>query len=240
MRLKMIFQLKKPELAIEYRRAFLSLLKDCFKQASPRVFNTFYKNGNPMKPFTFAVFLPQPVFRHQHITLNSNEITLNFSTSFAELGTYFYSSLLKRKKQSEPYPFPRYNSLMLKRVSLQEEKPITSSEMVFRTLSPFLVRVHHKETNRDEYLTKQHRLFIEQLETIIRVMMEELTGMQDNVYVLPVKLNKGIPITHFGACVVGNTGVFKLIGPPQVLDFIYKVGIGSRRSEGFGLLEIVG
>jgi CRISPR-associated endoribonuclease Cas6 len=240
MRLKMIFQLKKPELDIEYRRAFLSLLKDCFKQTSRRVFERFYSSGTPMKPFTFGVFLPQPTFLHNTIKLSSTEITLNFSTIYSDLGTYFYSSLISRRKRSEPYPLPGYNSLILKRVSLQAEKIITASEMVFKTLSPFLVRRHHKQTNQDEYLTKNHHLFISQTETIVGVMVQELIDLEDRVDFIPVKLNQGIPIKHFGTYVEGNTGVFKLIGRPEVLDFIYKVGIGSRRSEGFGLLEVVG
>jgi CRISPR-associated endoribonuclease Cas6 len=239
MRLKMTFQLKKPELDIEYRRAFLSLLKDCFKETSRRVFEKFYKTGTPMKPFTFGIFLPQPTFLNNTIKLNSTEITLNFSTIYSNLGTYFYSSLINRRKRSEFYPLPNNNSLMLKRVSLQPEKKITASEIVFKTLSPFLARLHHKQTNQDEYLTKNHRLFISQLKTIIKVMMQELGGIEDNVDFIPVKLNQGIPIKHFGAYVEGNTGVFKLIGRPEILDFIYKVGIGSRRSEGFGLLEVV-
>ena len=112
MRLKMIFQLKKPELDIEYRRAFLSLLKDCFKQTSRRVFERFYNSGTPMKPFTFGVFLPQPTFLHNTIKLNSTEITMNFSTVYPDLGTYFYSSLINRRKRLEAYPLPGYNSLM--------------------------------------------------------------------------------------------------------------------------------
>lgn len=240
MRLKMIFQLKRPELDIEYRRAFLSLLKDCFKHQSLKVFEKLYGSGTPMKPFTFGIFLPQPRFVHNTIKLNSNAITMNFSTVYPELGTYFYSSLIKKWKRSEAYPLPGCNSLQLKRVSLQTEIPITSSEMVFKTLSPFLVRLHHQQSNHDEYLTKKHHLFISQLEKIISVMLEELTGAQDRVKFIPVKINQCIPIKHFGTLVGGNTGVFKLIGRPDVLDFIYKAGVGSRRSEGFGLLEVVG
>jgi len=240
MRLKMIFQLKKPELDIEYRRGFLSLLKHSFQEASPGVFKKFYGNGNTMKPFTFGVFLPKPRFKGNTVTLNSAEITLNFSTYYSDLGIYFYNSLIKKRKRFEPYPLPGDNSLLLKRVSLQKEKKITSTEVVFKTLSPFLVRRHHKESNQDEYLTKNHNLFVSQTEEIIRVMIKELTGKEDRVDFMPVKLNEGIPIKHYGMFVEGNTGVFKLTGTPGVLDFIYKVGIGSRRSEGFGLLEVVG
>ena len=240
MRLKMIFQLKKPELDIEYRRAFLSLLKICFKEASPGVFGKFYENGTAMKPFTFGVFLPKPRFKGNIVTLDSREITLNFSTYYSELGIYFYNSLVKRRKRFESYPLSGGNTLGLKHVSLQKEKLIKSREAVFKTLSPFLVRLHYKEHNEDEYLDKNSNLFVAQTEENIRVMTKELTGKEERVDFMPVKLKEGFPIKHYGIFVDGNTGVFKLTGDPEVLDFIYKVGIGSRRGEGFGLLEVVG
>ncbi|MDQ1349843.1 MAG: CRISPR-associated endoribonuclease Cas6 [Acidobacteriota bacterium] len=239
MRLKMVFQLKKPELDIEYRRAFLSLLKDSFQQASPEVYDKFYGGGTPMKPFTFGVFLPNPVFKDNTIYLKGTEITLNFSTCLTDLGIYFYNSLIRRKRHFQPYPLANGNEMSLARVNLQKEKPVKSSEAVFKTLSPFLVRLHHKEDNADEYLTKVNQLFVPQVQENVRVMVEELLARKERVEFMPVTLSEGIPIKHYGIFVDGTTGIFKLTGHPEVLDFVYKVGIGSRRSEGFGMLELV-
>lgn len=235
----MVFHLKKPELDIEYRRAFLSLLKNSFQQASPEVYEKFYGSGTPMKPFTFGVFLPSPVFKDNTILLKSTEITLNFSTYLSDLGIYFYNSLIRGKRRFVPYPLAGGNEMTLSRVSLQKEKQIKSSEAVFKTLSPVLARLHHKEHNEDEYLTKANQLFVPQVEEILRVMVEELLGRKERVEFTPVSLSDGIPIKHYGIFVDGTTGIFKLTGHPEVLDFVYKGGIGSRRSEGFGMLELV-
>lgn len=239
MRLKMAFHLKKPELDSEYRRAFLSLLKNSFQQASPEVYEKFYGSGVPMKPFTFGVYLPNPEFKGHTIHLKSTEITLNFSTCLSDLGIYFYNSLIRGKRRFVPYPLSGDNEMTLGRISLQKEKQIKSSEAVFKTLSPFLARLHHKEDNADEYLTKANELFVPQMEENIRVMVEVLLGRKERVEFMPVLLSDAIPIKHFGLLVDGTTGIFKLTGHPEVLDFIYKVGIGSRRSEGFGMLELV-
>lgn len=238
MRLKMVFQLAKPELDIEYRRTFLSLLKKCFQQASPEVFKYFYETGTTMKPFTFGVYLPQPRFEKDVVRLQANEITLNFSTFAADLGIYFYNSIIKNR--FTPYPLPRGNKLTLKRVALQKERRIDSTEMLFKTLSPILVRRHGKETNDDSYLTKNDDLFIPQMEENIRVMLEQLYGKAEQVEFLPVKLKDSFPIKHFGQYMDGHTGLFKLTGAMKALDFIYKCGIGSRRSEGFGCIEVAG
>lgn len=235
----MVFQLKKPELDMEYRRAILSVLKNSFQQAAAGVYEKFYGDGVPMKPFTFGVFLPYPKFKDNTIYLSSTEITLNFSTYFSELGIYFYNSLIGGKRRFVPYPLPGDNAMTLSRVSLQKERQVKASTAVFKTLSPFLVRLHHKEDNADEYLTRANELFVPQMEEHIRVMVEVLLGRKERVEFTPVLLSDGIPIKHYGLFVDGTTGVFKLTGHPEILDFIYKVGIGSRRSEGFGLLELV-
>jgi len=240
MRLKMVFKLKKEELDIEYRRAFLSLLKHCFQLASLEVYEKFYGNGTPMKPFTFGVYLPQPKFNGDTIQLSSNEITLNFSTSQHQLGIYFYNSLIKQRRMFQPYPFPDDNSITLKRILLIKEKTIKTQEAVFKTLSPFLVRLHQKKENKDLYLTEDHELFKQQLEESIRIMIMELTGKQEKVEFIPLSMSPTIIIRHFGVPMESNSGIFKLKGSPEILEFIYQCGIGSRRSEGFGLLEFLG
>ena len=238
MRIKMAFQLSRTELDIEYRRAFLSLLKKSFKQASESVYKKLYESGTSMKSFTFGVLLPKPEFKEDIIVLQSKEITLTFSTSETKYGIYFYNSLVKNR--FIPFPLANGNSLSLQRVHLQREKRITASEMVFKTLTPFLVRVHNKSTNNDRYLSGDDEGFISQLLWGIERMTEKLCGQRETVVVEPVKLGKGIPIMHYGQYVTGNKGILKMSGKPEILDFIYKVGLGSRRSEGFGLLDVVG
>ena len=230
MRIKMIFQLKQPELDIEYRRRFSTLLEDCLRDSAP----------GAIRSFTFATFLPKPTFMGNIVRLSSTEITLSFSTYYPESGINFYNSLIRKREYFETCPIPGDNALRLKRVSLQKEKRITSGEMVFKTISPFLVRRRREESDNDEYLTAKHSLFIPQIEADISKTIKELTGKQDRVKFIPVKLNEGIPIKHGGMFVEGNSGIFKLTGEPGILDFIYKVGIGSRRPEGFGFLEVVG
>lgn len=239
MRLKMTFRLKKPELDIEYRRMFLSLLKNAFQQASQEVFDRLYGNGTAMKPFTFGVFLTKPQFKDNIILLDSPDITLNFSTPLTELGIYFYNSMIRRARRFEGYPLSNGNDMILTRVALIEEKQVTGNEAVFRTLSPFLIRIHNKETNEDGYLAKQDEWFGREIENNCGIMLKELTGKEESVQFTPVAIGNPIPIRHFGILVEGNTGIFKLTGNREMLEFIYKAGIGSRRSEGFGMLDIV-
>lgn len=238
MRMQMVFQLERPELDIEYRRAFLSLLKKSFQQASETVYQKLYETGTTMKPFTFGVYLERPEFRDNKVFLGSREITLNFSTSETTLGIYFYNFLVKNR--FVPYPLAEGNSLSRPRFRMVKEQRITSSEMVFKTLTPFLVRDHDRAEGKDMYLSKEDQKFVSQLEWSLGNMVEVLMGRKESVKVEPVKLGGNIPIMHYGQRVDGYTGIIKMTGSPEVLAFIYQCGCGSRRSEGFGYLEVVG
>ena len=43
----------------------------------------------------------------------------------------------------------------------------------------------------------------------------------------------------FGQLVLGNGGIYQLKGHPELLQFLLEAGVGSRRSAGFGLFEII-
>ena len=46
-------------------------------------------------------------------------------------------------------------------------------------------------------------------------------------------------VTEFGRKVDANIGIYKLSGSPELLTFLYRTGMGGRRSEGHGMWEIV-
>ena len=237
MRLNLYFRLKKPELPLEYRRAFLSLLKQSFNRASPDLFSTFYETGNTMKPFTFSVYLPGATFTGDTIRLKGPDIGLTFSTSQPGPAIYFYNSLSKIR--FSPFPLANDNSMTFQRARIVKEHPIKASEAVFKTLSPFFVRVHDSGTNQDSYLLPEHEDFKRQFSAICGVMVKELTGVGGDVEVEPVMLKK-VPVRHYGRLLEGNHGIIKLTGHPEVLTLLFQSGIGSRRSEGFGALERLG
>ncbi len=45
----------------------------------------------------------------------------------------------------------------------------------------------------------------------------------------------GRPIMYL----TGNSGIFKLSGHPEDLKILYKIGIGTKTGQGFGMVEIV-
>jgi CRISPR-associated endoribonuclease Cas6 len=46
-------------------------------------------------------------------------------------------------------------------------------------------------------------------------------------------------ITHFNQYMTTNKGIIEIAANPEILQLLYDVGIGVRRSQGFGMLEII-
>ena len=55
---------------------------------------------------------------------------------------------------------------------------------------------------------------------------------------MPVKCKASI-INHYGG-ETGTSGIIKIKVPIDVLQLIYDAGLGAKRSQGFGMLEVVG
>jgi CRISPR-associated endoribonuclease Cas6 len=49
---------------------------------------------------------------------------------------------------------------------------------------------------------------------------------------------KKLPLTHYNQTMTSWLGRFTLTAPKEVLQLVYDIGIGVRRSQGFGMLEI--
>jgi CRISPR-associated endoribonuclease Cas6 len=54
----------------------------------------------------------------------------------------------------------------------------------------------------------------------------------------PIRIQRKV-VRHYNMDMQGFTGIFELRGRPEVLNLIYQVGLGVRRSQGFGMLEVV-
>ena len=54
----------------------------------------------------------------------------------------------------------------------------------------------------------------------------------------PVKARK-VVVNCFGRKVDANLGIYKLSGNCELLNILYQAGLGARRSEGHGKIEIL-
>jgi len=234
MRLALHFKISNNTIPLDYRNGFLSLLKKSFELVSKDLYLSLY-GCNTLKPFTFSVYFGnRSEVDKENVYINSDSIILNFSTLSLELGTYFYNGLLKVKRELKQYPL--FNAMLsLDRVALIRESKIKDNVAVFKTLSPFLVRDFE---NNNRYFKPADDNFNSQLQFAVSACTKTFLGREANVEFNNIKISS-FPVLHYAMPVTANKGMFALKGEPEILDMIYQIGLGSRRSQGFGMLEVM-
>ena len=70
----------------------------------------------------------------------------------------------------------------------------------------------------------------------------EISGLDkslaDNFECTPIRCRKAV-VRFKSSYVTGTLGTIRLSGKPQLLDYLYKSGMGSKRSSGFGYFNVI-
>ncbi|WP_083947323.1 CRISPR-associated endoribonuclease Cas6 [Thermovenabulum gondwanense] len=203
------------------------------------------KNNKRSKNFCFSVFLRNYKLVGDFFESANEEepLKLFFNVSYpdAEFVLRIYNGLLN-------IPNFKYKDFKLKRgsVRLIREKSITNNEVVFKTLSPLYIRGKDGKP-----LTPINENFEIELNYIMNTVLMNYRGygLKRDLCFTPLDLRKQIIkekiesfIKKTGKEYMTLTvykGAFKLFGDPEDLRDIYFLGIGFRRSEGFGMVEVV-
>lgn len=237
MKIIMNFTLQKPELVKNYSPAFVSFIKNALSKYDENLFNGIYKSEpDKEKDFCFAVRLDKPKFEPDKITLNSENVQMTMSILSAVEGIDFYNAFLNQKNKS--YPFPCGNSITINQVRMENHKPVHSQRVLIKMCSPLLVRKH--EADVDTYLAYNDEDFQRCFALSVNRMLNNLVPdvLNTQVEIMPVKPFKTV-VNTFGNRITGNIGIYQLNSDAKVIDLLNHLGIGSRRSQGFGMFEIV-
>lgn len=237
MKIIMNFTLQKSELVKNYSPAFVSFVKNALSKYDENLFNGIYKSEpDKEKDFCFAVRLDKPKFESDKITLNSENVQVTMSILSSVEGIDFYNAFLKQKNKS--YPFPCGNSITLNQVRMENHKPVHSQKVLIKMCSPLLVRKH--EADVDTYLAYNDEDFQRCFSLSVNKMLNNLVPdvTDTNIEIISVKPFKTV-VNTFGNKITGNIGIYQLNADTKVIDQLNHLGIGSRRSQGFGMFEIV-
>jgi len=230
-----------------YRRNFTCLLKEAINQGNSGrdIYNKYYtdKKQNVQKPFTFSVHLPVKKKIKQDdksfFVLDDDKIRFHFSSSDLVFFIEVYNGLLGLNNNFSP--FNGYK-IEVKNFYMQKNTPIDSDEVVFKTYSPVLVRDIENRKGKG-FISFEHKNFEENLFFSMRNLCKNFIDRdhelkRDQVEILPVKCN-AVPITNYGG-EIGTSGILKIKAPVEALQLVYDAGLGAKRSQGFGMLEVVG
>lgn len=241
MRFSVELLLEKDKIPKDKNRIFLSLLKNCFSSYSEEYYEYLYeKTKNKIKDFTFSSYMGKCKFLRDEIEIPNKKIYLNFSTYNNEDGIMFYNSILENKGNSFPI---KNNAMKISRLNLTREKPLYSDEVIFKTLSPIVVREHGGDNSKTWYhsLNTQEGqdIFMDNLKYQLLDVFGEKVKHDFKDISVEVLGNKEVKIKNYGIEVLSNVAKIKIKAKPYILDYLYKAGIGSKRGSGFGMLEMV-
>ena len=227
-------------LPTDYRIGLASLFKEALnpenREKISEIYEKYYgdKTANRMKPFSFASYIPEVRASDQKLFFPSGEIQVHFTSDDYEMILMIYNGLIAIHQKNTAYPFYQYHARPEK-IFLHPKKTITGEEACFKTLSPLVVnQIENKKAFAQlEFL---HPLFRENLYHSIKTLYgSDFTPFDFQ----PLKMKTaGVP--HYGKRIPVNQGTFLLKAPAPVLQKIYDAGIGARRSQGFGMLEVMG
>lgn len=229
---------------ISHNMMFVSLIKEALKKSNQEYFNKLYtfngKANKRSKIFCFSVDIKDYEIEGDSMKVN-DRVSFVVSSPDTEFLIYLYNGLLKI------FEFT-YKDYTLKRagIGMLKEKDITSGEMLFKTLSPICVK------NRSNYFMKiEDEGFAEELNYIANKVLENCRGigLKEKLLFESVKMKKVVvreDIRGFEEktdrqhmCINSYMGVFKLCGAKEDLRDLYALGLGFKRSQGFGMLDVV-
>lgn len=242
MRFKLDFIIDRSELNADYRRCILSFIKNALSNSvNGNLLERFYKDTNT-KDFSWAMIVAKPQFTKEKFQFADNKFSLVFSTDDRmQSGMYLMLAFLNQKNKR--YPAEEGNYFTLKNIVQLDQKEIKGTKVRFATMpgSSLVVREHDRETNRDIYYSCEDEGYADRLEQALKTQAE-MAGFPETS-VESIKLHsvagRKIVVKYYGIYLDATIADFTVSGENKILQYFYQNGVCSRRSSGFGMLEIL-
>lgn len=242
MRLELSFDLRKSQIPADNKRIWISFLKQALTQAGDGRFYDQFFAGTPSKDYTFSIVLPAPRFQEETVFLEKNRLKMLFSADDRKrTGLIFYQAFITQKNRE--FLLPDGNAMTLKRIVQLPEKLITDNKVVFKTVvgGGLVIRRHNQETNKDWFFSFEDEGFYEQMREVLGYQAKEagFSGEDGrNIKFTPIKCKK-VLVKQYSICVDVTCGTFLLEGKPELLQYFYQAGFGSKHSMGYGMLDVI-
>ncbi|TKZ36100.1 CRISPR-associated endoribonuclease Cas6 [Brachyspira catarrhinii] len=252
MRIKLHFELENKIIPKDYRILILSFIKNSLGKNFEKSYKEIYESKPIMKFFTFSVYLPKPKIEKDKIELDKNYFNAVFSIydnkRFIEFYNSFNSMIIKNNEENEEHSYPlKDNKMILKNITMLNEKIITSNRAIIKFLSPLVVRKHEeitineKRKGKDIYLDFNDSDFNEQLNYSVTRLIKDLKldGVNSNIKLEPCKSARKTVVDFKDVSIHSSIGEYIISGESALLNILYKTGIGGRRGEGFGMFDVI-
>lgn len=242
--LRVLCSFKCSKLPTTYNMLFVSLIKKSIETASEEYFNKMYyygeKANKKSKNYTFSVFL-SGFTRKSHEFLIEDEVRLFVSSPDVEWIFHFYNGLTKL----DTFVYQGYQ-LEKKRIHMLQEKKLSESLVVCQTMSPIHICNKNKQSLSPDVVE-----FQQEFDYISELTVKNFrdVGLSSSVRFIPLQMKKVVikesirgfkektALDHM--FLEGYKGTFALEGQTEDLEILYQLGLGFRRSSGWGMFEVI-
>lgn len=242
MRFDLVLILKKNTFPIEYRKVILSYIKKALTECNNgKYFKDFFGDAK-QKEYCFTVIFPKSEFLKDEIKTGSNEIKIRFSTNNSKkVSLKLYSAFIGQK--NKPFPLEHGNCMTLKSIRNSKCDEIMNNRVIFKTApgSGICIREHDNKRNYDKYYVYNDKKFREKLNYVLANELLEVGFSKksiDEIKINPIQCRK-IVVKHYKRYIDVSIGMFEICGDKAILQYLYDSGIGSRKSCGFGMIDLV-
>jgi CRISPR-associated endoribonuclease Cas6 len=233
-----------------YRRNIVSFIREAVRltDTANDIYNKYWGNSNTqsVKPYTFFLSVPDINYislnKRRYIELNKNSVKLHISSSDPDFLSILYKWLSSDNNKS----FKLFNSnVEVAGINLKNEKRINSRSATFKILSPVIVRdteLEGKKRRGMGYLSCNNSDFEDSLaHSILTLCKCFLYNKKINRNDIEIDASLCAPsiIYHYMETIPVTIGMIGIKANEDVLDLIYNSGLGARRSQGFGMIELV-
>lgn len=245
MRLQFYLEPKENKIPKSNRFMITSLIKKSIENSDKELFNEIYffdndKKNKKIKDFAFSVYLEDFELKEDFIFVKRVKVIV--TTANYNVGIAICNGIMSMKK----FEYKNEYSLAVSSVKLLQEKNITKNDVVLKTLSG--IHIKDKE-NRPVDINSEN--FEKELNYIANLYLKVYRGygLLKELKFEPISMKKVVvkeEIEGFKKSSGKNimfinsyVGIFKLSGISEDLNILIQSGIGFRRSQGYGAVEIL-
>lgn len=236
MRLEIECNLEESIVSTSYNRKILSFFKKSLELYDKELEKKYYEESCE-KDMSFSCFFPIEKIEKDRIYLKEKKFKIFMTFNSIIDGIHFYNSFMNAKNKNESFLFYE-NKFNIVNILKLNEKKILGEIAIFQILSPIVIREKIDRGN-DWYHTLDEK-GIKILKKNILKSLENKFSKEDlsNLEIIPIDIKKVI-VNFYNIKFPTTKGIFAIKGKKEILEYFYKSGFGSKKSSGFGMLELV-
>lgn len=236
MRLKIECNLEKNIVTTSYNRKILSFFKKSLELYNKDIEKIYYDEPNE-KDMSFSCFFPIERIEKDKIYLKENKFKIFLTFNSIIDGIHYYNSFINAKNKHIEFNLDE-NIFNISSIAKINEKTVNGNIAIFQILSPIMIR--EKIDRKKEWFHILDEKGIEVLKKNLSYSLRNKFPLEklNELEIIPINIKKVI-VNFYDIKFPTTKGVIAIKGDKEILEYFYKSGLSSKKSSGFGMLELI-